>query len=79
MEFLSSPDRLLKVAKDTLRNQVGIYCIKCLETGAMYIGSSVDMGTRLVSHVFNYSSNLHLQRAIALYGLPTFVLKLVLL
>jgi len=30
----------------------------------MYIGSSEDMGRRLLDHVFNYSSNLHLQNAI---------------
>jgi len=63
----------LKEAKDTLQDQSGIYCILCQETGSMYIGSSSSMGERLVSHVFNYSSNLHLQRAIALYGLPAFI------
>ena len=63
----------LKEAKETLQDQSGVYCMLCQETGTMYIGSSCDMGTRLTDHVFNYSSNLHLQRAIALYGLPTFI------
>jgi hypothetical protein len=76
----------LKLAKDTLSHQCGVYCIKCLKTGAMskthfvcfwkkkilqiffWIGSSADMGTRLVSHILNHSYNLHLQSAIALYG-----------
>ena len=49
----------LKLAKYTLFNQCGVYCIKCLETGAMYIGSSVDLGSRLASHILNYRSNIH--------------------
>ena len=32
----------LKLTKDTLQNFSGIYAIKCLETGAMYIGSAID-------------------------------------
>jgi group I intron endonuclease len=63
----------LKAAKDALSNVAGVYCIKNLITGALYIGSSTNMGERLVSHVMNYSSNLHLQHATALYGLPSFV------
>jgi len=62
----------LKEVKETLQDQSGVYCMLCEETGAMYIGSSCDMGPRLMCHVFNWSSNLHLQRAIALYGLSTF-------
>ena len=57
----------LKLAKDTLKDYCGIYCIKCLETGAMYIGSSVDIGGRLIDHIlYNSSSNsnIHLQNAI---------------
>jgi Cytochrome C oxidase subunit II, transmembrane domain/GIY-YIG catalytic domain len=66
-----------KTAKDTLSNQSGIYCFKCLETGAMYIGSSTNLGDRMLSHIFNHSSNLHLQRAIAAYGLSRFILIVV--
>lgn len=63
----------LKQAKDALFDLCGIYAIKCLKTGALYIGSSTNRGERMVSRILNYSSNLHLQRAIALYGLPCFV------
>ena len=63
----------LKSAKDSLFNQSGIYCIKCLETGTIYIGSSGNLGNRLVAHIFNYSSNIHLQNAITMYGLSCFV------
>ncbi|RUS24046.1 hypothetical protein BC938DRAFT_474210 [Jimgerdemannia flammicorona] len=61
-----------KEAKEALQDQPGVYCMLCQETGTMYVGSSCDMGTRLTDHVFNYSSNVHLQRAIALYGLSVF-------
>ena len=63
----------LKSAKETLKGQPGVYCMLCQETSAMYIGSSCDMGTRLTDHIFNNSSNLHLQRAIGIYGLPAFI------
>jgi group I intron endonuclease len=63
----------LKTAKDTIKGQSGIYAFQCLETGAYYIGSSGDLYNRFYDHLMNYSSNLHLQRAIALYGLPSFV------
>jgi group I intron endonuclease len=45
----------------------------------MYIGSSVDLASRLFKHLglFNNGSNLYLQRAIALYGLPSFVFIIV--
>ena len=59
-----------KESKETLSDLCGVYCIKCLKTGAMNIGNSIEIGERLMSHVFNYASNIHLQRAIALYGLP---------
>lgn len=67
----------LKTAKDSLFNQCGIYCFKCLETGAIYIGSSTNLGNRLVAHIFDYSSNLHLQNAILKYGLSCFVFYVV--
>jgi len=34
----------LKAAKDALYNGSGVYAIKCLETGALYIGSSTKYG-----------------------------------
>jgi hypothetical protein len=63
----------LKLAKDTLIDQSGVYCIAHVDSGTMYIGCSTNMGERLLSHIFHYSSNIHLQRAIALYGLPSFI------
>jgi group I intron endonuclease len=63
----------LKVAKETLQDSSGIYCLMCKNTGTIYIGSSANLGERLIAHVFNYSSNAHLQLAIAKYGLGAFV------
>jgi group I intron endonuclease len=62
----------VKWAKKVLADQRGIYCIINTESGVMYIGSSTSIGNQLVSHIFNYSSNIHLQHAITLYGLPSF-------
>jgi len=67
----------LKTAKELLADQSGVYCFAHVESGTMYVGGSTNIGERLVSHVFNYSSNLHLQRAIAIYGLPAFVFTVV--
>jgi group I intron endonuclease len=52
---------------------INVECIAHVESEQIYIGSSVNLGDRLLFHIFNYSSNIHLQRAIALYGLPTFI------
>jgi group I intron endonuclease len=62
----------IKAAKDTLLNQSGIYCIQNTITESMYIGSSTNMGERLVSHLVYNTTNLHLQSAIAKYGLAYF-------
>jgi predicted GIY-YIG superfamily endonuclease len=67
----------LKSAKETLGKISGIYCIKCQETGAMYIGSSGNLYSRLYHHVMNRSSNAHLQFAIKKYGLACFVFLVV--
>lgn len=56
-------------AKTALKGLTGIYCMKCIISGAVYVGSSVDLSQRLLSHVFNYSSNPHLQNAIKRHGL----------
>jgi hypothetical protein len=58
----------LKAAKETLSGKVGVYSIICNVTGAMYIGSSIDMGNRLVDHLVTNNTNEHLQNAIAKYG-----------
>jgi len=43
----------------------------------MYIGSSTDLGARLADHFLNGSSNVHLQYALAKYGLSLFLFKVV--
>jgi GIY-YIG catalytic domain len=59
----------LKAAKETLSGKVGVYSIICNVTGAIYIGSSIDIGNRLVDHLVYNNTNEHLQKAIAKYGL----------
>jgi len=63
----------IKEVKTTLKDIIGIYCFKNTITGAMYIGSSVKLGSRFMAHILDNSSNIHLQRAITLYGLPAFI------
>jgi len=46
-----------------------VYSIICNVTGAIYIGSSIDIGNRLVDHLVTNNTNEHLQNAIAKYGL----------
>lgn len=62
----------LKVMKEGLDGISGIYMIKCLVTGAIYVGSAVNMYQRLNEHRLNHRSNAHLQNAIAKYGLALF-------
>jgi len=62
----------LKAAVKALEGLSGIYCLKCLTTGTMYIGSSTVLGERLSSHIMN-SSNVHLRNAIEKYGIKNFV------
>jgi group I intron endonuclease len=56
----------------TLKGTSGIYCIVCQETGAMYVGSAMNLGKRLAEHCIYGKSNEHLQRALNLYGLKNF-------
>jgi len=53
----------------TLKGVSGIYCLRCKVTGAMYIGSAVDLAKRAAEHLFYDKSNEHLQRAITKQGL----------
>jgi len=62
----------LKAAKEALANQSGVYCIQNTITESMYIGSSTNMGERLVSHLVYNATNLHLQSSIAKHGLAAF-------
>jgi group I intron endonuclease len=43
----------------------------------MYIGSSIDMGNRLVDHLVTNNTNEHLQNAISKYGLENFTFAVV--
>jgi group I intron endonuclease len=62
----------LKAAKEALSGAAGVYAIICNVTGAIYIGSSIDIGTRLVRHLVINNTNEHLQHAITKYGLENF-------
>jgi group I intron endonuclease len=67
----------LKAAKETLSGRVGVYSIICNVTGAIYIGSSIDIGNRLVRHLVDNKTNEHLQNAIKKYGLDYFTFVVV--
>jgi hypothetical protein len=67
----------LKAAKETLRGRVGVYSIICNVTGARYIGSSIDIGNRLVDHLVTNNTNEHLQNVIEKYGLENFTFVVV--
>jgi len=49
----------LKAAKESLSGKVGVYSIICNITGiqARYIGSSIDIGNRLVAHLVTNNTN----------------------
>jgi group I intron endonuclease len=66
----------LMSAKATLKGLSGIYCIQCLVTNMVYLGSSVDLERRIREH-FRCSSNLLLRKAIAEYGKEYFVFSIV--
>jgi hypothetical protein len=67
----------LKAAKNALKELSGIYYIKCLTNGAMYIGSAVDLANRLVDHLIEGNTNEHLQSSIDKHGLENFVFGVV--
>jgi hypothetical protein len=52
----------LRDAKATLKGESGIYCLYNTNTGAMYIGSSINLGDRLIDHIFNHGSNIFTAR-----------------
>jgi hypothetical protein len=70
----------LQIAKKGLYGLSGIYGVVHIPTGTSYIGSTLDLGERLMDHIRNNSSagilpsdgNLHLQSAIVKYGLSHF-------
>jgi hypothetical protein len=61
---------------NTLNDLAGVYCIKNLITGSMYIGSSMLLADRFKNH-FIKSSNAHLRSAIKKYGLANFKFSIV--
>lgn len=67
----------LKAAKKTLKGLAGIYGIVCTVTNTKYIGSTTNIGDRLVDHVVDGNSNEHLQNAITKHGLENFVFVVV--
>ena len=62
----------LQIAKKALYGLSGLYAFVHIPTGTCYIGSSIDLGERIMDHILNNSSNLHLQSAIVKYGLSHF-------
>src|SRR5436305_1677892 len=62
----------LQIAKKGLYGLSGIYGFVHIPTGTSYIGSSVYLGERIMDHILNNSSNLHLQSAIVKYRLSHF-------
>jgi len=63
----------LKAAKLALKGLSGIYAIVHVPTGCAYIGSSVDIGRRLNSHIYDYSTNIHLRNYLNKHGLNEFI------
>ena len=51
----------IQIAKEVLNGHSGIYAFVHIPTGTSYIGSSMDLCGRIMDHILNYSSNLHLQ------------------
>jgi len=69
-------DSTVRRLKTELKNKTGIYCIKHVNSGKVYIGSSFNLARRLTDHVYNRSSNAYLQRAFNKYGLDQFYISI---
>jgi len=67
----------LKAAIQALKGVAGVYAIINTLTGAIYIGSSFNIGDRMRDHIIDNITNEHLQNAIAKYGLENFQVVLV--
>ena len=63
---LDQPENL-KAAKVALRGLAGVYAFINDITGAVYIGSTINIAQRLVQHVVDKGTNAHLQNAISKY------------
>lgn len=64
----------LKAMIKTLTSMAGIYAIVNTVSGKIYIGSSINIGFRMLAHLVYNTTNVHLQNAIAVFntGLETF-------
>jgi len=73
MEFssLQKTEQLVE-AYERLKGLAGIYCVKNIVTGAMYIGSSINLAIRVRNHITD-SSNVHLKNAIKKHGIMNFM------
>jgi group I intron endonuclease len=73
MSFLNVQEVSTRIIiREELGGKSGVYMIKCLVTGTMYVGSAVNLYLRLNEHRLGHQSNAHLQKAIAAYGLASF-------
>jgi len=66
-----------KAAKVALKGMAGVYAFVNNITGAVYIGSSNNIGNRLVSHLVSNNTNERLLRALNKYGLENFTFAVV--
>jgi group I intron endonuclease len=66
----------LNSTKSAFKGLSGIYCVICTVTGAIYIGSAIELADRIIDHMLNHGSNLHLQRAITKHGLHNFTFQI---
>jgi hypothetical protein len=67
-------ENLLNALK-SIKGSSDTYSILNKDTGQMYIGSLVDLGARLADLFVIGSSNVHLQNAMAKYGLFLFLFQ----
>jgi group I intron endonuclease len=58
--------------KKELKKVSGIYAIAHNDSNKIYVGSSMDLSKRIINHIENRSSNIHLQHAINKHGLSNF-------
>jgi hypothetical protein len=66
----------LKLAKEVLNAILGVYCVSHTESERMSIGSLVDLGNRLMDHLFYEYTNSYLFNAMAKYGLAVFTVSI---
>ena len=57
----------IELAKASLKGLSGIYCIRHIASGRIYIGQAVDLSVRIVQHLNGISSNIILQHALNKY------------